>query len=431
MSKERIISTNQNRIKLLGDNILYNNGIISAFYILPVVNYSDASRAVKEGNIEDLTNLLSSLSNNRNGITFTIERIDKIIKAKDVRANLLETIKMYLPDTEMPPEFSNVIKDDIQTYCLLSIDIKQSEFSDIESYTMKEAIKEVFNQIIDNIASIGSINIDEKKIFDIEDNIYSVIRHKCLRASRELVFYTFCSKIYPCYELSYDRLGHINNDSYEAIMGNLANIYEDGFGYFKMYNIGVDLFGLPVQETYGCMLTIKQFPLVIDNANFPMNFPNCIISGNTLKKDVAKLKFKRERAQARFEERDSIGSNAEIEDSEESMKSIDLTTRGIREVNAGEVMCEFEVSLLVTGVTLEELRKNVSSTLTILNDRNIIAVKSLEQTLCYWKNYISCRPLDHSQFASLKLALSTQMNRGATMGDANGTIFSPAIGESV
>ena len=121
-----IANFKQNQIQLVGDNILYNNGVISAYYILPAVNYSVASKSVIESNIDDLNSLLASLSSQRNGITFTIEKIDKVIKAKDVRTNLLETIKMYIPDASMPPEFSNV-KEDIQSFCLLSVDIQQNE----------------------------------------------------------------------------------------------------------------------------------------------------------------------------------------------------------------------------------------------------------------------------------------------------------------
>ena len=153
-----IVSRSENKIKIVGDNVLYNNGIISAYYLLPVVNYSVASKGVIESNIEELTTLLSSLSNQRNGITFTIERIDKVIKAKDVRTNLLETIRMYLPDTEMPPEFTTIVKEDVQNYCLLSVDIQQNEFTDIEAYSLGDAIKEVWSQLIDKIANVGNIS---------------------------------------------------------------------------------------------------------------------------------------------------------------------------------------------------------------------------------------------------------------------------------
>ena len=56
-----IVSRSENKIKIVGDNVLYNNGIISAYYLLPVVNYSVASKGVIESNIEELTTLLSSL----------------------------------------------------------------------------------------------------------------------------------------------------------------------------------------------------------------------------------------------------------------------------------------------------------------------------------------------------------------------------------
>lgn len=421
----------ENKIKIVGDNVLYNNGIISAYYLLPVVNYSVASKGVIESNIEELTTLLSSLSNQRNGITFTIERIDKVIKAKDVRTNLLETIRMYLPDTEMPPEFTTIVKEDVQNYCLLSVDIQQNEFTDIEAYSLGDAIKEVWSQLIDKIANVGNITLDTEKVLEIEKNIYNIIRHKCLRATKELVFYTLASKIYPNYELSYDKLSIFNEDSFESILGSLTNVYEDRFGYFILHNNGVDVFGLPVQDTYATILTIKEFPTVIENSNFPMNFPNCVITCKTLQKEKATVKLKRERSFAKYEAEDSTTSGSDIEANEDSFSSVELTTRGLREIKNGEVMGEFEVTILVTGISLEELKMNVSKIIHKLNDRDIITVKSLNQATDYWESYVKCRPLNYTHFAGIRMVLSTQMNSGANVGDTSNEIFSPSIGVSL
>ena len=82
----------KHNIKIIGDNVLFNNGIITAFYIIPLTNYSTASAGGVLGSIESLTNMITNLTTNNPTLTFTIERIEKVIQAKDVVSNLYNTI---------------------------------------------------------------------------------------------------------------------------------------------------------------------------------------------------------------------------------------------------------------------------------------------------------------------------------------------------
>ena len=61
--------------------------------------------------------MITNLTTANPSLTFTIERIDKTIKRKDVLANLVDTINIYRPDYEMPHEFTRNVKDDLQSYC--------------------------------------------------------------------------------------------------------------------------------------------------------------------------------------------------------------------------------------------------------------------------------------------------------------------------
>ena len=51
----------KSNIKIIGENVLYNNGIITAFYIIPLVNYSTASYGGIENSIQDLTSMITNL----------------------------------------------------------------------------------------------------------------------------------------------------------------------------------------------------------------------------------------------------------------------------------------------------------------------------------------------------------------------------------
>ena len=122
-----VISTsNINDITILGDNILVCNGIITAFYVLPLSNYSTTSVEGSLNAVEKIKNTIAGLVSSYNSsLQFTIERTEKIIQAQDIIANLYDTIHIYRPDYEMPIEFTKNIKDDIQSYCLLGIDIQE------------------------------------------------------------------------------------------------------------------------------------------------------------------------------------------------------------------------------------------------------------------------------------------------------------------
>ena len=189
ITKPSVMTMTKNKLQIVGDNVLYNNGIITAFYILPMYNYSTSSNDGVLRSISEITKLLMGLASQRPNIEFTIERINKIIRAKDVKNNLLETIKMYRPDYDMPLEFSANIRDEEQSYALLCIDIQQTDMGDVEEASLLSTIKQLFKSMVSGITGLGNINIDVEKILDVEKNIYSIIRHKCARASKELVFY--------------------------------------------------------------------------------------------------------------------------------------------------------------------------------------------------------------------------------------------------
>lgn len=426
-----IHTTRKNNIKIIGDNVLYNNGIITAFYIIPLVNYSVASGIGVEHSVDDLTNMLVNLTTTNPTLTFTIERIEKIVRAKDVRNNLLETIKMYRNEYEMPLEFTKNIRDDIQDYCILGIDIQQSDVTDVEDLTLLDTAKSIFKSTINKFSGLGNMTADPEQILKSEENIFRAINYKCVRASKELVFYNYVSKVFPCYEISYDKLSFINETTFESIMGSVTQTVSDNFGWFEMHNEGIDIFGLDPQTTYGCMLDIQAFPPIINTANFPMYYPNLVTTIRCLKKEDAQLKLKRTRAADRYERDQAIEAGAEIEQVESTQNSIDIATAAIEDIEAGNVLCNFNTSILVYAETREELRSRISSIMTSCKDRNILVTKSLTQALDFLDNYINKKPKKFIHMASLSFPLSFQQNSGANVGDNSEDIWSPAIGEDL
>lgn len=438
-TKVKVNNKNASKIRIIGDNILYNNGIITAFYIIPLTNYATNSAAGIDIAIQNLTNMIVNLTTNNPTVTFTIENISKTVKKKDVIQNLLSTIEIYRPEFDMPEEFTKNIKDDNQRYCLLGIDIQQSTITDVEDLSILETAKTLGKSFINAFAGTGNLNVDPEQILKIEADIFRTINSRCVRASKELVFYNFVSKVFPNYEISYDKLSYINENNFEAIMGAITQTVVDNFGWFEMHNEGVDIFDLSPQTTYGCMLDVQSFPEKISNTNFPMDYPEGLVTTiKCLKKEDATLKIKRIRSSARYEVNQAIEAGAEEEDIENTTNTIDIATRAIQDLENGDVLCEFNTSILIYASDRDELKSYIKNVITSCKDRNILVAKSLNQALDFLNNYVNKKPQKFLHMAPLMFPLSFQQNSGATVGDTNEltttsgqTIWSPSIGEDI
>ena len=428
MNNVKVSTISKTNIHIVGDNILYNNGVVTAFYIIPLVNYSTNTSSGVINNISSLVNTITNLTTTYPTIMFTIERIEKVIKRKDVLANLLETIQIYRPEFEMPLEFTNRVRDDVQSYCLLGIDIKNNTIADVEDYTIKDTLKSLFKSAVNALMNNSLASYDPEGLLKIEENIFRTINNHCVRASKELVFYNFISKVFPCYEISYDKLSYINENNFETIMGVALQSISDDFGKFEMHNEGVELFDLEPQTTYGCMLDVHSFPPKIDPSYFPVDYPNTVTTIRCLRKEDAKIKLKRTRSSIRFERDQAIDANAELETIEEQQSNINIATRAIEALEDGEILCEFNTSILVYAETFEELKARVMRVITNGKDRGILIAKSLNQALDFSDNYINKKPRGFNHLAPLMFPLSFQQNYGASVGDTGTNFWSPEIG---
>lgn len=429
-TKPKINNLRKNDIRIIGDNILYNNGIITAFYILPLVNYSTASQSGISSSITKLVNMIANLNTTNPELTFTLERIEKKLKVKDVLRNLCDTIHLYKEEYEMPLEFTKIIGDDVQEYCLLGVDIQQSNLTDVEDYTITDTIKAILKNAANRFAGLGNLKCDPELILEQETNIYRSLRNSnAVRASRDFVFYTYVSKVYPSYILSYDKLSYINENTYEDIMCAVAQTVTDNFGWFEMHNEGVEIFGLNAETTYGCMLNIMSFPPSIDSNNFPIDYPNVVTTIQCLNKDKAKLDLKKIRASKEYEFNQGAEGDAQTEEMEKVGKSINIATQAIEELEDGDILCQFNTSILVYGRTREDLKQNVMRVITSCKDRGMLASKSLTQALDFLDVYINKKPRQYRHMTNIRFPLSFQLNHGANVGDDD--LWVPAIGEDL
>lgn len=434
-TKPQVSTIHQNNVRIIGDNVLYNNGIITAFYVVPLVNYSTSSDSGVEGSVQSLVDMVNNLWVNNQKVAFTIEKIEKVVKAKDVKNNLLGTIHIYEPDLDMPIEFSSNVRDAGQSYCLLGIDIQQTTLTDVEEFTIWDTIKHLFGQTVNTFIGLGNVKCDPEQILKIEEATFRTIRGRVMRASKELVFYNYVSKVFPNFEISYDKLSYINENTFEDIMGSVTQTISDNFGWFEMHNEGVDIFGIEPQTTYGCMLDVQSFPPMIATCNFPFDYANCVTSIKCREKEEAILALKRVRSSRRFERDQAIEAGAENEQIGVVQDIINIATEAVDGLeNRGAILCEFNTSILIYDTDKERLKQKVTSFITGCKDRKILVTKSLTQAKDFLDNYINKKPKKYIHMANIDFPLAFQQNAGATVGDdgtdvSHGNIlWSPSIG---
>jgi hypothetical protein len=119
---------------------------------------------------------------------------------------------------------------------------------------------------------------------------------------------------------------------------------------------------------------------------------------------------------------------------EEVAQAIHIATHAIQELEAGETLCQFNCSILVTATTKEDLKNKILKLMSICKDRDILISKSLTQALDFLDNYINMKPQKYTHFANIQFPLSFQLNHGSKVGeddDTNKNIFSPAIGVDI
>ena len=300
---------------------------------------------------------------------------------------------------------------------------------------MFDVLKALWKGVVDKATGLGNLKTDPEQILKIEESIYRTLRGYCLRATKDLVFYNYISKVFPCYDISYDKLSYINENNFEDIMGSVTQTVSDNFGRFEMHNEGIVLFEQDDITTYGCMLDVISFPSEIDAAMFPMDYQNVVTTIRCLPKDKARTKLKQFRSSDRFDRDEAIKAGAEDEDIEQTQTNIDLATFALSCLQDRDtILCEFNVSILVFADTLDKLKQRIMATVNHCKDRNILVGKSLYQARDFLYTYIGKQPKKFRHFSPIEFPLSFQQNAGATVGDTEADAtdwWSPSIGIDV
>lgn len=434
MAKTKYKTTNENKIGVLGNNILVNNKTVTAFYIIDSLNYGTLNSNGIKNHIDRLESLATTLATQRPGIKFSIFNVNKVLTSDDVKQNLIDTVKLW-DDTYngVPEMFSKYITKSNQTFTLLSIQIETSNSTDIDSLTVMDIIKEYISSASQSLFSYTNINIDTNRIIATENALYNIIKNYGVRASRELTFYSYVSALFPSYEISYNSNSYVEKNM-TPILGAVKQEVKSHFGgYFEMSNVGVEIFGLPMKTTYGSIINILELPNKINSSNFNMQIENLRVFIKTIPRDKARLSMKRSRSGIEFEEESATDANLRKRDMEYLDEHLDMANEALDNINKGNVICEMNASILVLARNIEDLKARRQSIISNLADIDIIAAPSLSQDVSFINNFIKSAPLEneYNHLCDIRYPLSFQIDSGVQIGDSDSGFQSPSIGESL
>ena len=430
MSKQLIVNNN-NRIGILGENIIINEGNITAYYILNSVNYNIMKDRDREAAITSLEKMTNDLALKYPNIKFNIFKIDKSKSEDDVKRDLLKTMQKWDKSATSIPEIyeKNITKHNYE-YCILRVNIDINHIGDVEMMSSKEIVKGIINKAFSTFRfKTQNVNMDFEKIASIEKDYFNTIRNYGTRLPKDLTFHMFISRLFPSYNISYNKDSYITKNM-KSILGYVNQEIDPYFGYFIMHNQGVELFGYKAKETYGCMMRINALPEVINSDNFNLDIPGMGVYFEEIPRKKAKLMIKRSRANLEYEEESA--QNIGIKDIGDLKETIRLSNIAIKNIDSGQAVANMSIPILLLGKSIEDIKQKRQNLISSLAENDIIATISLDQGKDFMDYYVNgiCREYDF--LGDARLALSFQLNSGPIIGvDVNSELSAPKIGYTV
>ena len=420
----KVYSTNNNKVGIIRQNILTNNGDVTACYILKPNNYSIQNYAAKEEHISTLEKVLTVLSNQKDEMEVNIFKIKKIITSENIKDNLIDTVQLWDPSYgEVPDIFT--VDDSVEELTFMTIKIDNKEIGDVDDLTFRQMSKEMLQSYADKLLSSSGISLNIENIVSAEEKIYNSIDGLVIRPSRETTFYSYASNVFPSYNISYSKNSYIENNL-SPIAGLIAQEFSPRIGYFEMDNNGIELLGGEIDKTYGSVITVRYLPDEIHSEQFNLDYDGIRVSIKTLPKKKATTKIKRKRADLEYEQETAEDAGSRY--AEDYDDSIGLAEQALALISQGTVMVEMKVCILALADSKKEIKAKRQNIISSLADSDIIAAPSIDQAKDYVNCFIKGSPTSYDHLCELRYALSFQIDDGVNVGENDSKYYSPTIG---
>ena len=416
---------NDNKISIF-KNVLINNGIATAYYVLYPYNYEVMDLKSSENHINKIYNNISNLYSSFGELRISIFKLINIVSKQTIIDNIVNTIKMYKKDyNDLPNEFKKYIKDISRDFSILAVNIELKNSIDLESQSIVSVMKEMFDTFVKTNFSTNIVEIDEDAIASQNQRIKNILNRCAVPANEKLVMNIYLNSVFPSYNLVYNDFS-LNHSV--PILNAIKQEIIPHFGWFEMSNSGIEILGGEPQTTYGSILTILEFPEAIQSENFNIALPGLCVNMHLLPKDKAILKFKRMRADIDEEQEEVESVNAKDSDIDDQAQGVQLALDQLR---AGRIVTEVDAKILVLANSKEELDLKKKHIISVLSDINIVCSISQNQSKTFVDSFIKHRPQEFYHLMDLQYALSFQLDSGVLMGDQDSNFSSLPIGNGI
>lgn len=405
------------------DNIFINNGVVTAYYVLFPYNYNVMDLTSAKRHIQRLYTTINTLYSTVGEIKMSMFKLKSIVSKEETINQITRTIKMYKKDYEgFPDKYKKLIKNISKDLSILAIDIDIKDTINIETQGIIEILKNSLDYFIKKNFSMTAATIDEEAILSQNIRIKNSLQRYAVPATSELVMNIYVNSVFPSYNLVYNDFLVKNNS---PILSGIKQEFIPHLGWFEMSNSGIVAFGAEPRVTYGCVLTILEFPESIYSQNFNIGVPNLNVNMHLLPKEKAVLKFKRMRANILEEAQEehlanTIDSHVETE--------VSLIQRAIQSIRDGRIVSNIDANILVLADSVKELDAKKRHIISVLSDIDVICSIAGNQARTYVNSFVKKRPIDYYHVMDLQYALSFQLDSGVSVGDGDSKFGSMVIG---
>ena len=342
-------------------------------------------------------------------------RLRSIVSKEETIQQIIQTVRMYKHDyTTLPEQYRQYIKNIARDFTILAINIDTKDTVDIENESALKIIKRTFDNFVQQNFSTTIVSVDEEALEIQNTRIKNSLQRYVIPASPKLVMNIYINSLYPSYNLVFNdwMVEHSN-----AILSGIQQEIVPHLGWFEMSNSGIVIFGAKPRQTFGCVLTILEFPEAIYSENFNIAVPGLHVNMHLIPKDKAILKFKRMRADAKQEEEEAAVAQTDDSDVDEH---VDLVQKALYSIRQGRIATEVDANLLVIADTKEDLDVKKKHVISILSDMNIVCTIAGNQAKTYVNSFVKNKPLNgYYHVMDLQYALSFQLDAGLSCGEAD------------
>ena len=399
-----MISTSTSKLKIIGENILTNGKVSSAFYVMPGFSYELKKIRDINSHIDKIYQMFSVLCKKNPMLSFCLSKLDVPLTKKEIETNLKRVVSKW---SDKGICFEERIKGGSFSLILLEIFIEEEKKD--ENINLKKSLIQIKNNIM---ANTGGISMDYERLFEVENEYMKMLSvFDVFRASRDLIFRFYLKNIFPGYSFNND----LKNMEYNGILNNIDQFFNFKMGYFVTKNDFMSNFGIKPREIYNSILCFDEFPIVDETYSFILPNDNMRIFVKTSDQKKLELSLKRKKADFDFNLEKAI--KAETTDIEGDLDKIDLITEVITRIKEGEIGCEAKVIKIISADSKKELDDKKTEFISAMLGRNISCYSFLDQEKAFKECFINRRPINFNLMCDLRYMVSCKIDNFISVGD--------------